>query len=1328
MKKIRSITTGSPKALLCAALVATTLIALATSGSALAAEQAGQTRVSGKLVVTSVEGAKNDESTLYTLQRSGQPALTLESGADQNDLKVNVRGPARGAAKIEQELSARAGEVVTVTGQLDGATMTVASIAGPTATSSLTGNSVRVGVILVNFADNRAEPWTPANDLVFGNNENSVRAFYDQASFGNFSVSGDVLGWYHLNANAAYCDYHSWSTEAKQLAGTAAQGYDRLMFVFPQNNDCGWNGIADPTEFYVNGVLDNHRTASHELGHTLGLTHSNALDCSDGVLRVTISASACSNLEYGDPFDVMGGKPGDLHRLFNNYDRNLLGFLPPQDITELQGTGPSQIYSSNLLHGLGTPELVRIPRSYDQSKPFYDLEYREAAPWFDDFQPTDPVVNGLSIRMQPSSANVQPLLLDMRPDTETLEDAPLLPGHTFFDPYANYTISMDSLMPSGALYSWLPGAQSTTTVGVSAGAIVVAGSAVADSISISHPEDDFVITSNSGAVTPGAGCAAVQLNQVACPGSLISGVTVNAGGGDDVVYWDGSVSPVVNGDAGNDVLTGGGAADLISGGDGNDILNGGKGADILKGGPGADQLLGQEGDDTLDGGTGSDNLQGSGGIDTIDYSSRTAPVTYHLTGTQNLPSWGEPAAGENDSINEIERVVGGSGNDVLDASWYSSTAWNLVGGAGNDTLIGSDQSDSLVGGSGVDTISGGAGDDSIDAYDGGADTVSCGSGNDVAKADAVALDPLNVDCETPDRTPETFINSGPAKYVKSTSVSFTFSASASGATFKCAMDAGAYSTCASPFATTAAAGAHTFRVKATIGGIQDPTEATRTFSVDTTVPNTTISSTAPVAWDNTPRFAFTASETETRFECSIDSTSVYRRCGMAYTAPVLSDGSHTFRVRAIDRAGNVDATPASQTFTVAAPRSVTVANGVLRYAAPNGQADMFTVSLAGANLQISNSNYSVAAGTGCTSGGVSSAGFTYVNCAASSVTSIYFDTGDGNDYLTADTLGAGRPITVDGGSGTDILSTGAANDRLIGGSGDDLLFPGTGSDTFEGGSGNDQFSGNGAVTYDYMDRSAALNLTVVEDGTIVGGAGNEHDVRTPIPGQQVSIKGGAGDDAIATFSSGAQTVDGGSGNDSITATFGAATLNGGEGDDTLTGTAAGDVLNGGSGDDTMDGNAGADVLNGNAGVDTANYATRSAAQTVTLDGTANDGDSTDGATLTTRDNVKTDVENITGGSGPDSLTGTTGSSSIANLLDGGAGNDTLIGNDGDDSLIGGLGTDTTNGGTGNDTITIRDGATDVPAVCGSGTADKLLADLATVDTGTPNGCELITRW
>ncbi len=60
-------------------------------------------------------------------------------------------------------------------------------------------------------------------------------------------------------------------------------------------------------------------------------------------------------------------------------------------------------------------------------------------------------------------------------------------------------------------------------------------------------------------------------------------------------------------------------------------------------------------------------------------------------------------------------------------------------------------------------------------------------------------------------------------------------------------------------------------------------------------------------------------------------------------------------------------------------------------------------------------------------------------------------------------------------------------------------------------------------------------------------------------------------------------------------------------------------------------------MEGDVGTDTATYASRTAPLTVTIDGIANDG-----ATAEGDDNVKTDVENLVGGSAKDSLTGSGG--------------------------------------------------------------------------------------
>ena len=128
-----------------------------------------------------------------------------------------------------------------------------------------------------------------------------------------------------------------------------------------------------------------------------------------------------------------------------------------------------------------------------------------------------------------------------------------------------------------------------------------------------------------------------------------------------------------------------------------------------------------------------------------------------------------------------------------------------------------------------------------------------------------------------------------------------------------------------------------------------------------------------------------------------------------------------------------------------------------------------------------------------------------------------------------------------------------------------------------------------------------------------------------------------------------------------------------------------------SGDDTFRGGAGADKFTGDGGDDTIDYSDHPAGVTADADGVADDG--TTGANE--RDNVGTDVDNFTGGDGPDRLTGTTyptrsaaagattscAAATTADTLVGGEGNDDLGGDSGDDTLDGGSGGDRVSGGT-----------------------------------------------
>jgi len=100
-----------------------------------------------------------------------------------------------------------------------------------------------------------------------------------------------------------------------------------------------------------------------------------------------------------------------------------------------------------------------------------------------------------------------------------------------------------------------------------------------------------------------------------------------------------------------------------------------------------------------------------------------------------------------------------------------------------------------------------------------------------------------------------------------------------------------------------------------------------TVVVDGTPPNTTITSGPPMLTNQTSAsFSFSSNELGGSFECSLDGATFASCTAASYSG--LADGSHTFRVRAIDAAGNSDPTPAAYTWTVETrPPTATVTSG-----------------------------------------------------------------------------------------------------------------------------------------------------------------------------------------------------------------------------------------------------------------------------------------------------------------------------------------------------------------------------------------------------------------
>ena len=162
-------------------------------------------------------------------------------------------------------------------------------------------------------------------------------------------------------------------------------------------------------------------------------------------------------------------------------------------------------------------------------------------------------------------------------------------------------------------------------------------------------------------------------------------------------------------------------------------------------------------------------------------------------------------------------------------------------------------------------------------------------------------------------TPDTLIDSGPSNPSRTASATFTFYATVSGSTFRCALDASAAADCSSPRAFAGLAeGAHTFTVTATASGQVDPTPAKATWSIDSLAPTVpgSLNATYPRATSVVLTWAASTDAV------GVTGYDVYRDGALASSlgsvttyndATVVPGTTYTYTVLARDAAGNTSA-------------------------------------------------------------------------------------------------------------------------------------------------------------------------------------------------------------------------------------------------------------------------------------------------------------------------------------------------------------------------------------------------------------------------------------
>ena len=251
-------------------LLAALIISLSVS---LSAQQA---TVEGTLEITDADYLNGAANTTYALN-TGTERLVLHF-----DRAPNVRP----------------GQRVRVRGARQGQAMQVASMESGPQSLALTPRHMSLLVLLYGFSD-RPVTWQ-ASDFAHIFGDSHLVAFWEENAYGMLDITGTVIGPYTIPSSYSQCDRYQWWTEAyleAVNAGIDPLAYEKILHVVPAN-DCPWAGIAERGGRNAWTVFSNLYISGHEVGHLLGLRHSNSLVC--------FSPTVCQGYEYGDTHDIMG--------------------------------------------------------------------------------------------------------------------------------------------------------------------------------------------------------------------------------------------------------------------------------------------------------------------------------------------------------------------------------------------------------------------------------------------------------------------------------------------------------------------------------------------------------------------------------------------------------------------------------------------------------------------------------------------------------------------------------------------------------------------------------------------------------------------------------------------------------------------------------------------------------------------------------------------------------------------------------------------------------------------------------------------------------------
>ncbi len=311
--------------------------------------------------------------------------------------------------------------------------------AGVIAQTPATEGTKKLLIIRVDFPDAVGQV---VSDATLTSLINNMSTHWTEMSYGKMTwttqgAGSDFTPTLRLpNGHASYTSFPTMLAAAR--AAAKAANYDYLNYthdvvVTGSKPGVGFGGIAyvGARGAWLANSQWNLGVCSHEVGHNFGLNHAGFWDTTDGT---TIGDGAA--VEYGNPYDHMGGASSSTDAHFGARQKNYLDWIADTDVVKItaNGTTTTRIRAFDKTAAAGVKALAvdRTGTSND-----YWLEYRQTFTDTNAWAKDGVLMNWGDVNI----SNMKPLLLDWTPGTTSKDDAPLLIGRTFSDVAAGIHIT-----------------------------------------------------------------------------------------------------------------------------------------------------------------------------------------------------------------------------------------------------------------------------------------------------------------------------------------------------------------------------------------------------------------------------------------------------------------------------------------------------------------------------------------------------------------------------------------------------------------------------------------------------------------------------------------------------------------------------------------------------------------------------------------------------------------------------------------------------------------------------------------------------------------------